>query len=667
MIRCNSWLGLVLVAILSAGNGAPLAQGADEGVSIVEKDWRLRLSPCPHHFQSKGQVSVDATELVLLKPPSPSACLSAAVEDVRREVVRLCGSSPRVAVQRPADAAYVLSFREDGASGSALAARADAPQGYQITTSASGDVPGLLLAGHDSAGALYASQTLRKLLRTDGKKQLVIPQVTVVDAPDLEDRGYFLDVRREPRTWDLEGWRRHIDWAAQQRFNTILVLITDGSGLGYPSRAFAEVVNEKHPLSAPGLLKAVIEYGRRRAVRIVPTIPHIDVFINDLFKDSPDVVTSITWRDKERHVVDYRRPEAADVLRRLVRDLVEVTGPDELSVWPTEAPWQTAEDSLVQTMALFEACGAATEKGPRVTLRVLTTPITFGVSQEMFDRLPPSVKVDYYGGMHTYTLRGMRFHEETISALQRREFHFSTMPAFGRLFWQGAPLVIPELTRANAIASAARGAQGLVANGGDQPTTFAVNYAAGAEFAWNLNGQTVPEFLRAWAHRRRWSPPDRVVDFYSHLEKASIAMALANRENLLSDPLTALEAFEKGNAAKRRKLYIEPLEGAVAEALAAAEEAKIIGADRLITEAEVIRSLSAALLALHRGFADRDEDFPDFREHFTTALEEFKRLEEAWTNVQQLNPGTVPDGPAVGYRRDLLDLVTSLEDATGKD
>jgi len=667
MIRFNTWLRFVFVAILFAGNGALLAQGGDEDVSIVEKDWRLRLSPCPHHCEWKGEVSVDATELVLLKPPSSSACLSAAVEDVRRDVVRLCGSSPRVAVQRPADAAYVLSFREDGRSESPLAVQADTPQGYQIATSPSGDVPALLLAGHDSAGALYASQTLRQLLRANGKKQLVIPQVTVVDAPDLDDRGYFLDVRREPRTWDLEGWKRHVDWAAEQRFNTILVLITDGNGLGYPSRAFAEFVNKEHPLSAPGLLRAVIAYGRRRAVRIVPTIPHIDVFLLDLFKSSPDVMTSITWRDKERHVVDYRRPEAADVLRRLVRDLVEVARPEELSVWPTEAPWQTAEDSLVQTMALFEACGAATEKGPRVTLRMLTTPITFGVSQEMFDRLPSTVKVDYYGGMHTYTLRGMRFHEETILALHRREFHFATMPAFGRLFWQGAPLAIPQLTRANAIASAAQGARGLVANGGDQPTTFAVNYAAGAEFAWNLSGRTVPEFLQTWAHRRRWSPAHRVVDFYSHLEKASIGMALANRENLLSDPLTALEALGKGNAARRRKQYIEPLEDAVAEALAAAEEAKIIGAERLIAEAEVIRSLSAALLALHRGFAARDEGSADSREHFAAAQEEFKRLEEAWTTIQGLNPGTVPDGPVVGYRHDLQDLLTSLGDATGKD
>jgi len=660
MHRFHVWLGLLLVTAMLDGNGTFAAQGRDKDVSLAKQDWRLRLFPCPHRLDWKGEVAVDVTKLALLRPPSPSAVLSVAVEDVCADIARLCGQAPKVVAQCPADATYVLHFREDGILELPLIARADTPQGYQIAPSRCGDVPALLLAGHDSAGALYASQTLRQLLRSDESKRLLIPQICVVDAPDLEDRGYFLDVRREPKTWNLDGWKSHIDWAAGQRFNTILVLITDGQGLGYPSRAFAEFVNKKHPLSAPELLPAVIEYGRRHAVRIVPTIPHIDVFIHDLFRNRPGIMMSTEWRGKKRQVVDYRHPEAAELLRRLVRDLVEVTQPKELSVWPTEAPWQTAEDSLVQTMALYEACRAATEKGPKLTLRLLTTPVTFGVSQKMFHQLPPTVKVDYYGGMGTYTLRGMRFHETTISALREGQFHFSTMPAFGRLFWQGVPVPLPELTRKNTIASAEQGAQGIVTNGGDQPTTFAVNYAAGAEFAWNLNGRAVPEFLQAWAHRQGWSPSARVVDFYTHLERASIALVLANRENFLTDPLSNLEAWGKGDAARRRKQYIEPLENAVAKAEAAAAQAKIIDAERLTTEAEVIRSLSAALLALHRGFAARDEGSPDSRSHFATARHEFERLEKVWTTLERLNPGTVPNGPVAGYRRDLLDLLTPL-------
>jgi|GEM_PF-2042991 len=671
MIKFNPWLSLVLVTTISFGNATLAAQEDGKDISAVEKDVRSRLFPCPHHIRCKGEVVVDVKELVLLKPSSPSTVLSDAVENVCAEIVRLCGQKPRVAMQCPADAAYVMRFSEEripelpsGTRGT----KASSPQGYLIKPSRYGNVPTLLLAGNDSAGALYATQTLRQLLRADDNKRLIIPKVEINDAPDLEDRGYFLDIRREPLTWDLDDWKRHIDWAAEQRFNTILVQIANGKGLTYPSQAFAEFVDKKHPFSTPGLLPAIIEYGRRRAVRVVPTIPHIDAYLPSLFeKNIPGVVTSITRNGKERKVLDIRPPEVNNVLRHLVQDLIEVTQPDELGAWPTEAPWYTPEDSLAQVISLYKACKSATQNGPNVTIRMLTTPRTFHVSEKMFKQLPPTVKVDYYGAMETYTLRGMRFHEATVSSLQRGGFNFSTMPAFGRFFWQCLPLALPDLTRGNAVASAQKGARGLVANGGDQPTAFAVNYAAGAEFSWNLNGRTTREFLKALAVVRQLPLPERVANFYTHLEKASIALSLANDEDFrASKPSTNLEGLSKTAPAKRRKEHIEPLEGAVNEAQIAATEANAIGDERLIAEAEVIRSLSAALLALHRGFAARDQDSPEAGDYFAAAQQEFKRLEKVWVTVKQLNPGTTPAGPVASLRRDLSKFLTSIQKADDK-
>jgi len=397
------------------------------------------------------------SKLVLLTPASPSPVLKTTVADVSADIAQLCGRVPTVATKVPSGAAYVLRLSENAIADLPLPAQAKRPQGYQTTTSPTGDVHAIILQGHDSAGTLYASQTLRQLLRADDQKRLLIPKVKVVDWPDLEDRGYFLYDVRESKNWDLEAWKRHVDWAAEQRFNPILFKAIDARGLRYPSRAFSEFIAKDSPLATPGQWCELMEYGRHRAVRLVPYIVHVGSW-SYLFRDYPNVIMSLKGRKT-----------------------------------------YTTEEALVQAEAFYKAFETATASGHKCTLRVLTTGITLEHPDQMFHRLPPTVKVDYYDGMRTYTLRGIKFRKPAIKAMQDGGFHFSTMPSFGRTFWQSMPLFFPALTHKNVLASAKQRAQGLVANSGDQITAFAINYAAGAEFAWNLHGRTVPKFIQAWA------------------------------------------------------------------------------------------------------------------------------------------------------------------------
>jgi hypothetical protein len=493
-------------------------QQQDSKTSITAKDLRVRLFPYPHQLKWQGQVAIDVKKLVLLTPASPSKILATAVEDVSKEIEKLCGQKPKVTSKCPDKAGYIIEFKEDGVSCSQLASEANKPQGYQIISKPNEQPPKLVLQGYDSAGVLYASQTLRQLLRAADRKRLLIPKVKVVDWPDLEDRGYFLDARKESKIWDLDGWKQHIDLVASQRFNKILLEITSPrhGKLTYNSRAFPEFVDKEYALSAPGVLPAIIEYGRCRAVHIAPTIPHLDFFVKTLFRDHPGTMMSVKGRKhwdgriitEDRQAIDFRKQEATEILDRLVRDMIDVLQPDELSVWPTEATWYTAEESLVQSDALYKAFQAATQGGSTCTLRMLTTGITLKQPEEMFRRLPPTVKIDYYDAFGTYSIgRGILFRPQATKTMRDGGFHFSTMPAFGRMFWKSAPLFFPEVIRNNAIISAEEGAQGLVANGGDQPMAYALNYAAGAEFAWNLHGRTIPEFTQAWARQQGWPQP----------------------------------------------------------------------------------------------------------------------------------------------------------------
>ena len=119
----------------------------------------------------------------------------------------------------------------------------------------------------------------------------------------------------------------------------------------------------------------------------------------------------------------------------------------------------------------------------------------------------------------------------------------------------------------------------------------------------------------------------------------------------------------KANPAKWRKACVGRLQKGLAEAKLAAAKAEGIGHERFATEAEVIRSFTKALLALYRGFAARQEETGNARDCFAAAQQEFERLEKVWPVLQQLNPGTEPEGPMPEIRRDLVGVLAAFEKA----
>jgi len=671
-------VGLVCILALTSVHDVCASEQAtgSETSPMTEEYWRVRLSPWPHRFEWLGETPVHVDKLVLTVPAERSEVVDGAVADICVTVSSLCGRPPIVASSAPEDATFILRLNTGRIPGIAGSPEARKPQGYHMMPFEVEGKPGLAIWSHDPAGALYASQTLRQLLRKDEEGRLLMPRVRITDAPDLEDRGYWLAARREPAMWDLAGWKKHIDWAASRRFNVILVLIAErDSPLFYNSKAFPKHVSPDHPLAEAGVFRAVVDYGRRRAVRIVPTIPHLD-FLVHLWRSKPEALVSLKGRrtfrgvsNEDREVVDFSRPEALEVLTELIADMALVTGADELSVWPVEAPWATNEEALLaEVKALCKAHQAAAEQVSRpLTLRLLTNPLTFAISGEMSRVLPPTVKIDVYGSQRgTYHLGGMKLDEATMQIMRDSGFHFSMVPAYGRLFWSGLPLALPALARDNAIESAGQGAQGLVANGGDQPTTFALNYAAGAEFAWNTHGRTLQEFIEAWARAQGYAQPENVPDLYEHLENASVAVGLAHGQRFLPRRMSisfCIEEPAQGDPEKRRVEFIEPLEKALVAAEAAAEAALAIGADRLITETAVMRALTKGVLNLHLAIAARESGTGNdaYRAHLETALAEFSRIEAAWPGLCQLNPGTEPEDPVWPYRREIRELLAQEE------
>jgi len=71
--------------------------------------------------------------------------------------------------------------------------------------------------------ALWAAQTLARLLERSADGTLVVPQVSIVDWPDLAHRGLFCESRWGPDMMTLQDWKDAVDYLSALKFNVLTV------------------------------------------------------------------------------------------------------------------------------------------------------------------------------------------------------------------------------------------------------------------------------------------------------------------------------------------------------------------------------------------------------------------------------------------------------------
>ncbi len=153
------------------------------------------LIPQPHEFSwTAGSFGLNADTSLVLAAVASDATLFAARE-LQQMILEVCGFDARIAkglhveqrntisllVRGQADDHAVLP--EDGDEGS------PGEQGYHLVITAHG----IVVTGADEAGLFYGVQTLKQLLRTQGRR---LAACECTDAPVLLHRGIMLDVSR---------------------------------------------------------------------------------------------------------------------------------------------------------------------------------------------------------------------------------------------------------------------------------------------------------------------------------------------------------------------------------------------------------------------------------------------------------------------------------------
>lgn len=149
---------------------------------------------------------------------------------------------------------------------------------------------GVIATGHDAAGAFYAIQTLRQMLRKDDRGTF-IPLARIEDSPAFPIRGFMHDTGRNFQS--IESLKRQLDHFAAYKLNTFHWHLTDNPAWRPESRIFPQLNEPKFRKEGRDpdktytfeQIRDVIRHARERHIRIIPELdmPGHSAYFNRTF------------------------------------------------------------------------------------------------------------------------------------------------------------------------------------------------------------------------------------------------------------------------------------------------------------------------------------------------------------------------------------------------
>ena len=158
-------------------------------------------------------------------------------------------------------------------------------EAYRLTVTPAG----IRIAAASNAGLVHGAMTLAQLLSPDGRfgQPVVVPALTIADAPRFGWRGYMADVARHFQS--IDTLKKTIDQMAALKLNMLHLHLSDDQGWRVEIRKYPELTRVgawRTPPTAGGPppatpyggfytqaeLKDLVAYAAERAITIVPEI-----------------------------------------------------------------------------------------------------------------------------------------------------------------------------------------------------------------------------------------------------------------------------------------------------------------------------------------------------------------------------------------------------------
>ena len=153
-------------------------------------------------------------------------------------------------------------------------------QAYKIVVNKNG----VSLVGYGEAGAYYAVTTLlQTLLVEDGV--VYIPEMKMVDYPDLRTRGHFLETRYGSNLMTLDDWKAVVDNMASMKHNQLVVSLYGCWAIQYDgiNAEYVYIPVPKYPLIKSDVVKKYYSPKKGGWVNEVVEVPMVkDDFFGEL-------------------------------------------------------------------------------------------------------------------------------------------------------------------------------------------------------------------------------------------------------------------------------------------------------------------------------------------------------------------------------------------------
>ncbi|MDF2538967.1 MAG: hypothetical protein K0S76_1988 [Herbinix sp.] len=153
------------------------------------------------------------------------------------------------------------------------------------------------IIGGSNAGILYAIQTIRQLIETEGA---ILPCVMIEDSPDIKNRGFYHDVTRG-RIPTLTSLKALADKLAYYKMNQLQLYIEHS----FLFKDFSEVWRDDTPLTAEEILE-LDAYCKNLHIDLIPSIASFGHLYKVLRTKTYTNVCELPDADKE-HFSFYER------------------------------------------------------------------------------------------------------------------------------------------------------------------------------------------------------------------------------------------------------------------------------------------------------------------------------------------------------------------------
>jgi len=475
----------------------PPAVGVEPVTGEEARKWLRWVIPLPKRVRIEAKLPLSVSEIGFRLRGTPSDVAQAAVDRLasrlRQEtgVKQFGGRFPVIVGVCDAQG------RIDGVpipGADQLAKCRNADQAYLIVPLAE---QGMAVAAATERGVCYGLKTLEQLLlaRATGQK-LLFPLVSILDWPDLEERGQ----------WGGSS-TRDIEYLADRKMNLIEAHST--FSIDAQGRGLAKIDT------------AAQEKARLHGIKWVPIITHLDQLTRTgIYERYPELKgkgpkAQSSW-GREVFAACFSEPKTADILADWFASLASIRGVSDVCVWLSESHVQCGcpkcsgqSQYVLEAAAGVRAWELARRQYPDVRLRILLTQGSYATNDKVLAVAPPEVGITYYDGGRTYDSSRDPMIYPLLADFARQGRWLGCYPQLTASWRIVCPWSSPQFIRYRMTEFVRKGLRCLCGYATPDNRFYDFNVTAAAEWSWNAHGRSEEEFAAAWATRRGLKDPEK--------------------------------------------------------------------------------------------------------------------------------------------------------------